>query len=138
MRDAPHAFDQTVLVADDEDDLLTLMARRLSRAGYRVVTAADGADAWTAAVRELPHLAVLDVMMPGLTGIEVARRLRADDATRAIPVILISASHPGDTPDGGLPGGAVDFIRKPFGAHELTDRVQAALSTRTRADKSSG
>jgi DNA-binding response OmpR family regulator len=128
MTDAAHAAEQTVLVADDDPDLLTLMARRLSRAGYRVLTASDGADAWAVAVRELPHLVLLDVMMPGLTGVEVAQRLGAHDATSAIPVILISASHPSDIADDGLAGGAIDFIRKPFAAHELTDRVQAALS----------
>ena len=87
MSDEP----RTVLVADDDEDILQLVSFRLERAGYTVVTAADGQQALAAARQHQPDLAVLDVMMPGLNGYEVTRQLRADPATAAIPVILLTA-----------------------------------------------
>ena len=87
MSDEP----RTVLVADDDEDILQLVSFRLERAGYTVVTAADGPEALAAARQHQPDLAVLDVMMPGLNGYEVTRQLRADPATAAIPVILLTA-----------------------------------------------
>lgn len=117
-----------LLVADDDPDLVTLIARRLRKAGYEVITASDGEEALQMAEDFLPHLAVLDVMMPKLTGIDVIIRLRAIPATQNMPVILISAGFPHDATRGGLPGGADDYIMKPFGAQELSSRVHAVLA----------
>jgi len=126
MSDAP----RTVLVADDDEDILQLVSFRLERAGYTVVTAADGQQALAAARQHQPDLAVLDVMMPGLNGYEVTRQLRADPATAAIPVILLTARVQEADVSRGFEAGADDYLRKPFSPQELRSRVQAILARR--------
>ena len=126
MSDAP----RTVLVADDDEDILQLVSFRLERAGYTVVTAADGQQALAAARQHQPDLAVLDVMMPGLNGYEVTRQLRADPATAAIPVILLTARVQEADVSRGFEAGADDYLRKPFSPQELRSRVQAILGRR--------
>ena len=127
MSDAP----RTVLVADDDEDILQLVSFRLERAGYTVVTAADGQQALAAARQHQPDLAVLDVMMPGLNGYEVTRQLRADPATAAIPVILLTARVQEADVSRGFEAGADDYLRKPFSPQELRSRVQAILARRS-------
>jgi DNA-binding response OmpR family regulator len=127
MSDAP----RTLLVADDDDDILQLVSFRLERAGYKVVTAADGQQALAAARQHQPDLAVLDVMMPGLNGYEVTRQLRADPATAAIPVILLTARVQEADVSRGFEAGADDYLRKPFSPQELRSRVQALLARRS-------
>jgi DNA-binding response OmpR family regulator len=122
---------RTVLVADDDEDILQLVSFRLERAGYTVVTAADGPQALAAAREHQPDLAVLDVMMPGLNGYEVTRRLRADPATQAIPVILLTARVQEADVSRGFEAGADDYLRKPFSPQELRSRVQAILARRS-------
>jgi DNA-binding response OmpR family regulator len=124
---------RTVLVADDDEDILELVSFRLERAGYEVVTARDGAAALATAQERLPDLAVLDVMMPGLNGYEVTQRLRADDATRDIPVILLTARVQEADVNRGFEAGADDYLRKPFSPQELRARVQAIIARRSRA-----
>jgi DNA-binding response OmpR family regulator len=123
----------TVLVADDDEDILELVSFRLERAGYEVVTARDGATALATAQDRQPDLAVLDVMMPGLNGYEVTQRLRADDATRDIPVILLTARVQEADVNRGFEAGADDYLRKPFSPQELRARVQAIIARRSRA-----
>ena len=127
MSDEP----RTVLVADDDEDILQLVSFRLERAGYTVVTAADGPEALAAARQHQPDLAVLDVMMPGLNGYEVTRQLRADPATAAIPVILLTARVQEADVSRGFEAGADDYLRKPFSPQELRSRVQAILARRS-------
>ena len=127
MSDVP----RTVLVADDDEDILQLVSFRLERAGYTVVTAADGQQALAAARQHQPDLAVLDVMMPGLNGYEVTRQLRADPATAAIPVILLTARVQEADVSRGFEAGADDYLRKPFSPQELRSRVQAILARRS-------
>jgi DNA-binding response OmpR family regulator len=127
MSDEP----RTVLVADDDEDILQLVSFRLERAGYTVVTAADGQQALAAAREHHPDLAVLDVMMPGLNGYEVTRQLRADPATAAIPVILLTARVQEAEVSRGFEAGADDYLRKPFSPQELRSRVQAILARRS-------
>jgi DNA-binding response OmpR family regulator len=120
----------TVLVADDDDDVLALVVRRLERDGYEVITARDGAEALRLAQENLPDLAVLDVMMPHLTGYEVTRQLRQETATERIPVILLTARVQEDDVKRGFSVGADDYIKKPFSPQELRSRVQAVLGRR--------
>jgi DNA-binding response OmpR family regulator len=116
-----------VLVADDDADILALVTFRLERSGCRVLRAADGAEALELARERQPDLAVLDVMMPRLTGLEVARALREDDRTRELPVILLTARVRDSDVQAGLEAGATSYVRKPFSARELWERVEALL-----------
>lgn len=116
-----------VLVADDDPDILSLVRFRLERAGYAVLAAADGQAALDLALDREPDLAVLDVMMPRLDGYEVARRLREHEATRQMPVILLTARVQEADVQRGVEAGVDDYVTKPFSPQELGARVQAAL-----------
>lgn len=116
-----------VLVADDDADIRALVAFRLERAGYDVVQAADGDEALSVAFEQFPALAVLDVMMPKRTGYEVTEAIRANEATKRMPVILLTARAQEADVARGFEAGADDYIRKPFSPHELRARVQAVL-----------
>ena len=120
----------TVLVAEDDDDIRALVVYRLERSGYEVVEARDGEEALRLAAERQPDLAILDVMMPKLDGYEVTRRLRKDDATSRLPVILLTARTQDSDVSQGFDAGADDYIRKPFSPEELRARVQAILGRR--------
>jgi DNA-binding response OmpR family regulator len=124
-RDAP-----LVLVADDEEDIRALVAFRLDRAGYDVITAADGEEALTLATTRLPDLVVLDMMMPKANGLEVTRSLRGLDATKDIPVILLTARAQEADVASGFEAGVDDYVKKPFSPKDLQLRVQALLERR--------
>jgi DNA-binding response OmpR family regulator len=117
----------TVLIADDDVDVLELVAFRLERAGYGVIQARDGEEALNAAVEHRPALAVLDVMMPKMTGYEVVRALREREETRRMPVILLTARVQEADVSRGFEAGADDYIKKPFSPQELRARVEAVL-----------
>lgn len=117
-----------VLVADDDPDILQLVALHLRRLGCDVITAADGSSALALAQERLPQLAVLDVSMPGLTGLDVTAALRAAEATREIPVILLTARVQSADVERGLEAGASGYVTKPFSPLELSERVRALLS----------
>lgn len=119
-----------VLVADDDEDIRSLVTFRLERSGYEVVQAADGEEALRLAVERTPDLAILDVMMPKLTGYEVTRRMREAEGTDGIPVILLTARVQEADVERGFEAGADDYIRKPFSPQELRARVQAILGRR--------
>jgi DNA-binding response OmpR family regulator len=119
-----------VLAADDDEDILDLVAFRLERSGYTVIVARDGEEALELAATELPDLAVLDVMMPKVDGFEVTRRLRADEATSRMPIILLTARSQDADVQQGFEAGADDYLRKPFSPDELRARVQAILGRR--------
>ena len=116
-----------ILVVDDEPDIVALVAYHLAKAGYRVATAASGAEALAAARRERPALIVLDLMLPGLSGFEVLEQLHADASTASIAVLMLTARK--DEPDRikGLSLGADDYLTKPFSPQELVLRVRAIL-----------
>lgn len=116
-----------VLVADDDPDILTLIQVRLEKDGYDVLGAADGERALAVAFEHTPDLALLDVMMPKLDGYQVTRQLRAHEATRAMPVILLTARVQEADIARGVEAGADDYVKKPFSTQELRARVQAAL-----------
>ena len=121
------ASTQTVLLAEDDPDILTLVQLRLERWGYRVLTATNGADALERALENRVDLALLDVQMPGLTGVEVTKRLRADERTHGVPVILLTASVQEREVGAGLEAGAVDYVKKPFDPNDLRARTERAL-----------
>ena len=118
---------ERVLVVDDEPDIVALVAFHLAKAGFRVGTAATGADALAAAREERPSLIVLDLMLPGMSGFEVLEQLRADEATRDVAVLMLTARR--EEPDRirGLSLGADDYLAKPFSPQELVLRVTAIL-----------
>ncbi|GAA3391040.1 response regulator transcription factor [Cryptosporangium minutisporangium] len=118
----------TILVADDDRDILDLVAFKLSAAGHELITATDGATALTEARRAVPDIIVLDVAMPGMSGLDVCRELRADAVTSAIPVILLTARGQESDVEAGFSVGADDYIVKPFSPRELQSRVTALLS----------
>ena len=119
-----------VLVADDDPDILTLVGFRLERAGYEVLPARDGEEALALALERQPDLAILDVMMPKLDGYEVTQRLRSNQATSGMPVILLTARVQEADITRGFEAGADDYIKKPFSPQELRARVQAILGRR--------
>jgi two-component system phosphate regulon response regulator PhoB len=118
---------QRILVVDDEPDIVALVVYHLARAGYRVSSASSGPDAVALARRERPDLVVLDLMLPGMSGFDVLREIRATDDTRNIAVLMLTARK--DEPDRikGLSLGADDYLTKPFSPQELVLRVQAIL-----------
>ncbi len=113
-----------ILCADDDPDILSLLALRLERAGFRVAQAVDGEQALTLARELRPSVAVLDVMMPRLTGTEVLEALRAEPATHDLRVILLSARAQDADIERGLAAGADAYLAKPFQAPELLELVQ--------------
>ncbi len=127
-------MDRKVLVVDDEPDVVNLVSYNLSRAGYSVQSASNGAEAVKLATEGRPDCLVLDIMMPGLSGIEVCRMLRQRQETTAIPIIMLTAR--GNTTDRiqGFEVGADDYVTKPFSPKELVMRVSALL----RRSKASG
>jgi DNA-binding response OmpR family regulator len=116
-----------VLVADDDPDIRSLVVLRLERSGYEVVAAGDGEEALATALERNPDLALLDVMMPKLDGYEVTERLRREEATRHLPVILLTARVQETDIARGLEAGADEYVKKPFSLTELRARVQAVL-----------
>lgn len=122
-----------VLVVDDERDISDIVAFNLRREQYDVLTAVDGESALVIAQREQPDLILLDLMLPGIGGLETCRRLRSDARTTQIPIVMLTAK--GEETDAvvGLAQGADDYVRKPFGVKELMARVSAQLRARSRA-----
>ena len=119
-----------VLVADDDPDILDLVRFRLERAGYDVVQAGNGEEALQVATQRRPDLAVLDVMMPKLSGYDVTRQLREQESTKKMPVILLTARVQEADVARGFESGADDYLKKPFSPQELRARVQAILGRR--------
>jgi DNA-binding response OmpR family regulator len=120
----------TVLVAEDDADIRELVAYKLQQAGYQVVSVTDGLAALAAARDSAPDVAIVDVSMPGLSGVQVCTALREHPATTRIPVILLSARAHADDSETGLRAGAVDYVTKPFSPRELVQRVESLLDTR--------
>ena len=116
-----------VLVVEDEPDIRALLVHHLSRDGFRCRTASTGPEALARVRAATPDLIVLDLMLPELTGLEVCRRLRADPATAAVPIIMLTAKTDEVDRVVGLEMGADDYVAKPFSPRELSARIKAIL-----------
>ena len=116
-----------VLCADDDEDILALVALRLERVGYRVARATNGDDALALARELKPDVAVVDVMMPRRSGLDVLRELRAGADTRELPVVLLSARAQDADVERGLAAGANAYLAKPFTARQLIATVEGLL-----------
>ena len=117
-----------ILVADDDVDIRELVEFKLSTMGHEIVAVGDGAAAVEACRADKPDLAVLDVMMPGVSGLDAIREIRADAALSDLPVILLTARAQESDVETGFDSGADDYITKPFSPRELASRVEALLS----------
>jgi two-component system phosphate regulon response regulator PhoB len=127
------ASGERILIVEDEPDILALLTFHLVKAGYRVSTAASGTDGLRAAREDRPALVILDLMLPGLSGFELIERLRGDDSTRDIAVLMLTARREEADRIQGLSLGADDYLTKPFSPQELVLRVAAILRRTTAA-----
>jgi len=118
---------EKILVIEDEVDILEVLEYTLSREGFRVLSTRDGEDGVYLARRDAPRLVLLDLMLPGLNGIDVCRRLKADPVTQELPIIMVTAKGEESDIVLGLGVGADDYITKPFSPKELVARVKAVL-----------
>jgi len=118
---------ENILVVEDEPDIAEIIQYNLAREGYRVRIVDDGEVALDRIVRDAPDLVLLDLMLPGLDGLELCRRLKEDPVTRPIPIIMVTAKGEESDVVLGLGMGADDYVAKPFSPRELTARVRAVL-----------
>jgi phosphate regulon transcriptional regulator PhoB len=116
-----------ILVIDDEKDLIELVCYNLEKEGYQVKGALNGELGLAAAARDLPDIILIDLMLPGIDGLEVCRLLRSDKRTSRIPVIMLTAKSAESDRVLGLELGADDYVTKPFSPRELTARIKAVL-----------
>ncbi|MBI2887773.1 MAG: response regulator [Chloroflexi bacterium] len=126
-REAPEG--KTILVVDDEPEIVELLARALEPEGFRLLKAYDGDGALQAAISERPDLILLDWMLPGMSGLEVCRRLRAaaDPQIRDVPVVLITARTTTQDMAEGFAAGATDYLTKPFTLAHVRFRTRSWL-----------
>ncbi len=120
----------TILVVEDEPAIQDLIQINLEMGGYRVLTHASAESAWQQVQQELPDLALLDWMLPGMSGVDLAKRLRADSRTKSLPIILLTAKGEEEDKLKGLDSGADDYMTKPFSLRELDARIKAVLRRR--------
>ena len=118
---------ESILVVDDEREILELVKYNLAKEGYNVVCVETGEDALNAARLKLPDLVLLDLMLPGVDGLEVCRKLKADPKTQEIPVVMLTAKGGEADIVAGLELGAADYVTKPFSPRVLTARIKAVL-----------
>jgi two-component system phosphate regulon response regulator PhoB len=119
-----------ILLVEDEPAIQELLAFNVTQCGYRATRAYDAAEALAHINRELPDMILLDWMLPGSSGVELARRLRADQRTRNVPIIMLTARTDERDKVLGLESGADDYITKPFSPRELMARIRAVLRRR--------
>jgi DNA-binding response OmpR family regulator len=117
-----------IVVADDDLDILDLVVFKLTQAGFDTIAVSDGVAALKTIEADPPRLAILDVMMPGLSGIDVLRNVRAKESTKDLDVILLTARARDSDIDTGFATGASDYVIKPFSPRELLHRVNAVLA----------
>lgn len=118
---------RTILVADDDPIVRDLITFRLEMSGYEIIEAEDGESALRLAKERIPDLIIMDIMMPVINGFDATARLRADDATAPIPILLLSAKAMEADVERGFASGADDYIKKPFSPQELAAKIDALL-----------
>lgn len=124
----------TIVIADDDKDILNLLCYILEREGYRVSKATNGQEALRRVELEQPDLVLLDVMMPHLDGLEVCRRIRQDPRLRATPILLLTAQSEESSEVAGLDAGADDYLSKPIAPRRLMSHVRALLRRSRREE----
>lgn len=118
---------EKILIVDDEEDLVKLVKYHLERDGYKVLSAGNGEDALFLARRERPELIVLDIMLPKIDGLEVCKKIKADQSLENTAIVMVTARGEESDIMAGLKLGADDYVTKPFSPKELVARVQAVL-----------
>ncbi len=123
---------ETILIVDDEEDIIELIKYNLKNEGYGILSAMTGEEAIKIAKHSRPDLVVLDLMLPGIDGLEVTRYLKKNDDTMDIPIVMVTAKGEESDIVAGLELGANDYISKPFSPRELTARIRAILRRRQK------
>lgn len=123
---------ETILIVDDEEDIIELIKYNLKNEGYAILTATTGEQAIKIAKTGRPDLVVLDLMLPGIDGLEVTRLLKKNDDTMDIPIVMVTAKGEESDVVTGLELGANDYLSKPFSPRELTARIRAILRRRRK------
>lgn len=118
---------KSILIVEDEQPIREMVGFALGRAGYELREAGDVSEAYELMADRLPDLILIDWMLPGASGIEMARRLKKDELTQDIPIIMLTARGEEEDKIAGLDAGADDYITKPFSPRELTARIKAVL-----------
>jgi two-component system alkaline phosphatase synthesis response regulator PhoP len=126
---------EKILIVDDEKDILKMLDYNLKKEGFRTILASDGEEALDAAVKEHPDLVLLDLMLPGMDGLEVCKALKKESKTASIPIIMLTAKTQESDKVVGLELGADDYVTKPFSPRELIARVKAVLRRAREKEK---
>jgi two-component system phosphate regulon response regulator PhoB len=126
-----------ILIVDDEPAIRDMVAFALRKAEYEPLHAGDAREASAAIVEQVPDLILLDWMLPGMSGLELARRLRKEGLTREVPIIMLTARGEENDRVSGLDAGVDDYVVKPFSARELLARIKAVMR-RSRGDEEDG
>ncbi len=126
---------EKILVVEDEQDIVKMLEYNLEKEGFRTLSVHDGEDALDSASREHPDLIVLDLMLPGIDGLEVCKTLKSESKTASIPIIMLTAKSQESDKIVGLELGADDYVTKPFSPRELIARIKAVLRRVKEKDK---
>jgi len=126
---------EKILIVEDEKDIVKMLEYNLKKEGFRTISAQDGEEALEYAVREYPDLVILDLMLPGMDGLEVCKELKKEAKTASIPVIMLTAKAQESDKVVGLELGADDYVTKPFSPRELIARIKAVLRRAKEKDK---
>ena len=116
-----------ILLVDDAETILMMERMILNKAGYELITAKDGQEAVTKASAERPDLILMDVVMPKMSGFEACKQLRSQDATKAIPIIMVTTRGEAESVESGFQSGCSDYITKPINGLEVLSKVKSAL-----------
>jgi len=129
---------EKILIVEDEKDIAKMLEYNLKKEGFRTISASDGEDALDLAAREHPDLILLDLMLPGIDGLEVCRTLKKENKTAAVPIIMLTAKAQEADKIVGLELGADDYVTKPFSPRELIARIKAVLRRGKEKEKLPG